>query len=108
MDFKEYQKRVMETAVYPKAYGLGYTALGLSGEAGEVADKVKKVYRDREGIVSHEAAIEIRKEIGDVLWYAAALCHEIGVCLNDAAELNLQKLADRKARGVLQGSGDNR
>lgn len=109
--FDEYQDRAGETAIYPGSggtTGLMYTALGLAGEAGEAANKVKKVLRDNEGKLTEESAKEIGKEIGGVLWYAAMLADEVGLSLGDIARQNLDILAGRAARGVLSGSGDNR
>lgn len=153
MDFNEYQAAAIETAKYPgqKTFlGLAYTALGLNGEAGETAEKVKKTWRDesadvqarvREAISDFvfyhcepltpqqakaiidlyqniDEAFELQlsvdihdgivKELGDTLWYAAALADEIGVELSDVAEANIEKLRSRRERNVLGGSGDNR
>lgn len=103
-----YQSAAYEMAVYPTDIGLAYTALGLAGEAGELANKVKKVLRDHNGIVTAEYRDMIKEELGDCLWYVAAVAHELGVLLSDVAESNLKKLTDRKARGTLRGNGDNR
>lgn len=111
--FTEYQLGVDAVAKYPEV-GSGslnarlYAVLGLNGEAGEVAEKFKKIMRDKEGIFSDEDTDEILKEIGDVLWYAAALSAEMGYSLEEVAIRNLEKLNSRKERGVLSGSGDNR
>lgn len=110
MEFKEYQERTATTAIYPgrgTINGLLYTALGL-GEVGEVQGKVKKVLRDSNGVVSPETVAAIKGELGDCLWYLSQLSSELGLTLNDIAEANLAKLADRAARGVLKGSGDDR
>lgn len=111
--FDEYQDKTAHTALYPGAgtgnvEALAYTALGLAGEAGEIANKVKKVLRDDSGVLSKDKATEISKELGDVLWYLARVADEIGTRLGGVAEGNIAKLYDRKARGVIQGSGDNR
>jgi NTP pyrophosphatase (non-canonical NTP hydrolase) len=82
--------------------------LGLAGEAGEVADKFKKIIRDKDGYISEEDRVEILKEIGDVLWYAATICRYMGKDFSEAAQSNLDKMHDRMERGVLNGSGDNR
>lgn len=82
--------------------------LGLVGEAGEIANKVKKIIRDNGGVVTPEQASQIATEVGDVLWYVAALSRELGVDLGEVAQANIQKLTDRQARGVIGGSGDNR
>ena len=96
-------------AVYPKSAAIVYPTLGLTGEAGEVADKVKKVIRDKNGDFDNEdIRKEIAKELSDVMWYAATLAHDLGYSLTDICQLNIQKLQSRKLRGVLHGSGDNR
>lgn len=106
--FYEFEKMVANTAVYPDAnrrtiQAMSYCALGLAGEAGECAEKVKKIIRDG----TYEPK-QIAKEIGDVLWYVTRLANELGFTLQEIAEMNVSKLADRKERGVLQGSGDER
>lgn len=106
--FNDYQEDCLKTAVYPDEYKVIYTTLGLSGEAGEVADKVKKIYRDDNGVISEEKKKEIAKEIGDVLYYCAALCSDLGISLDTVARMNIDKLFSRLERGVLHGSGDNR
>ena len=114
----DYQSKAISTAVYPSGgiQGIAYTALGLNGEAGEVAERIKKIVRDDNAGKSREAldkAIDVRrddivKEMGDVLWYLAAMCHELGVTLEEVANANVEKLLSRQKRGVLKGSGDNR
>ena len=104
-----YQARACETAIFPKHQALEYLTLGLTGEAGEIANKVKKCMRD--GAAPDEYAakkIEIGYEIGDVLWYCAVLAEELDMNLGHIMEKNLEKLHDRKKRGKLSGSGDNR
>ena len=108
MELNEYQNKALKTAVYPESMKINYPTLGLCGESGEVADKVKKVYRDGHGIFSPEKTAEIAKEIGDVLWYVAVLSHDIGYELSDIAQMNIDKLASRKERNKINGSGDNR
>lgn|SRR5574343_327099 len=109
MEFSEYQKLARNTAVYPAiGNNLWYPALGLCGESGEVAERVKKLYRDFDGLPTADFVFNMRKELGDVLWYLASICSEVGFDLNEIAEANITKLADRKDRGVLHGSGDNR
>lgn len=106
----EYQVGTGTTAIYPgkgTIVGLMYAALGL-GESGEVQGKVKKVLRDSDGVVTEEARAKIVSELGDLLWYVGQMCSELGVTMGEVAQENLRKLADRKARGVLQGSGDKR
>ena len=106
MNFKEYQERANATAIYDTKFSILYPTLGLTGEAGEVADKVKKIIRDGKSIVNER--VEIAKELGDVLWYLAAVARDIGVTLEDVAQMNVEKLESRKERGTLQGNGDNR
>ena len=108
MTLNEYQKGARETAAYPRDMKIIYPTLGLTGEAGEVADKVKKVIRDNGENFSAERRLEIAKEIGDVLWYIAVLSDDIGYPLEEVAKMNYEKLHSRKARGVIGGSGDNR
>jgi NTP pyrophosphatase (non-canonical NTP hydrolase) len=109
MRFSDYQTQSRTTAVYPNAGdNLLYPTLGLCGEAGEVAEKVKKMIRDDAGELSEERREAIAKEIGDVLWYVAQLATEARLDLDGIAAANLEKLLSRQARGVLQGSGDNR
>ena len=106
MDFKTYQKLANATAIYNSKFSILYPTLGLAGEAGEVAEKIKKIIRDDKQIVDEKE--DIAKELGDVLWYIAAIGRDIGYGLDTIAEMNLEKLADRKARGTIQGNGDNR
>lgn len=109
MDLRTYQLRSRETARYPGAGSNHlYPTLGLCGEAGEVADKVKKVMRDRGGVFDAEVRDDLRLELGDVLWYVAQLATELGLDLEDVATANLEKLASRAARNVISGSGDRR
>lgn len=110
MTFNEYQKESRKTALYPRVVGATfvYPTLGLVGEAGEIAEKVKKIFRDSNSEMSEEQRKAILLELGDVLWYVAQLATELGADLNDVAEKNLEKLFSRKDRGVLHGSGDAR
>ena len=103
VDFKSYQDMASGTAVYKTEHAVIYPALGLAAEAGEVANKVKKILRD--GNFNREA---IADEVGDCLWYIAALCRDLNVDMKELAKNNLRKLHDRKLRGVIQGSGDKR
>jgi NTP pyrophosphatase (non-canonical NTP hydrolase) len=103
MTLSSYQKAASSTAIYPTQHAITYPALGLAGEAGEVANKVKKIIRD--GKLDKTA---LKGEIGDCLWYIAALCRDLNIDLGDVAKANLEKLQDRKARGTLKGSGDTR
>ena len=108
MEFNDYQQRARQTAIYPQSHVIGYPALGLAGEVGEVAEHVKKMYRDDNGILTPERRAELKKEVGDVLWYIASLCHDIELTMNEVAEANLAKLESRKERGTLHGSGSDR
>lgn len=109
MTLQEYQQQSRRTAIYPdQGKNYSYCALGLAGEAGEVADKVKKLYRDKGGVMDEVTRQEIAKELGDVLWYVAQMATELGVSLDVVAAQNLTKLLSRMERGVLMGSGDNR
>jgi len=108
-DFNDYQDLAMTTAVYPQqGSNLAYPALGLNGEAGEVAEKVKKIIRDKGGVLDEEDRQALKKELGDVLWYVAAMCSEVGLRMGEVAELNISKLRDRQTRDRLHGSGDER
>lgn len=108
MEIKEYQKIVKLTAIYPKEIGLSYCTLGLAGETGEVCEKVKKLYRDKQGVMSEEFKTELAKELGDIVWYITAIAEETGLNLEDILQLNYNKLLKRKADNKIQGSGDNR
>ena len=105
MTLSEYQEQAIKTAIYPAHFAVLYPALGLCGEAGEVAEKVKKSIRDDGGVWKKD---EIAKELGDVLWYLANIADDLGVSLEDVAAENLKKLSSRAERGTLRGSGDNR
>ena len=111
LNFDEYQKLASSTAIYPNknsTLGLMYCALGLSGETGEVAECVKKLYRDYNGIVTEDIKKNITKEMGDVLWYLAGIARELDISFNEVAQTNIDKLFYRKERNVLHGNGDNR
>ena len=109
MELNDYQRESRKTALYPNVgRNAIYPTLGLVGEAGEVADKVKKILRDKKGIFDKDSKDEIKFEIGDVLWYISQLSCELGFDLEDVAIANLQKLSSRKIRGKIQGSGDDR
>jgi NTP pyrophosphatase (non-canonical NTP hydrolase) len=109
MEFEWYQSCARKTAVYP---GLNqnfvYPTLGLCGETGEVSEKIKKILRDNNGEISEAKLGELKKELGDVLWYLANLATELGLSLDAIAEDNLKKLMDRQNRNVIHGNGDNR
>ena len=130
MEFEEYQNSIQHTLIYrekiagvltrlglehgtqayinvSKLLALSYTSLGM-GEAGEVQGKIKKVIRDSGGMITDEVRMAIAGELGDTLWYLAAVADELGLNLGDIAQANLNKLADRKDRGVIEGSGDTR
>lgn len=120
----DYQVRASETAIYvdaikemlesaspdamERALRLSYATLGLVGEAGEIANKAKKVIRDNGGVVSDEVRVKLADELGDVLWYVAMLAIELDVKLSDIAERNIAKLKLRKQHDTLKGSGDKR
>jgi len=109
MEFSEYQKLSRRTAGYPAiGHPVIYPTLGLTNEAGEVAGKIKKVFRDKDGEVNEETRNALAAELGDVLWYLAQVCTELDLSLDDVAEANLSKLLDRQARGTIRGDGDTR
>ena len=109
MELKEYGELAMKTAIFPKEDGYVYTALGLAGEAGEIANKVKKFIRDDfDDEEMQDKLSDVAEELGDVLWYVAAVAHVIGTDLDTVAKNNLYKLAERQRKGTLQGSGDKR
>jgi NTP pyrophosphatase (non-canonical NTP hydrolase) len=109
MDLNQYQDSALKTAIYPnQGQNFSYPALGLMGEAGEVADKLKKVIRDNDGVLTDPVRDAVAKELGDCMWYLAVLANELDYDLNTIAEDNLLKLLSRQERGVLSGSGDNR
>lgn len=109
MTFAEYQKTSRRTALYPNVdNNYIYPTLGLAGETGEVAEKIKKVIRDKGGVVSEVDQEEIKKELGDVLWYVAQIATELKISLEDIAGHNLEKLLSRLERNQIGGSGDNR
>ena len=122
MNFKEYQKKAKQTAMYMKGFeekyplvkdeirkiiALSYVMNGL-GEVGEIQNKFKKIIRDDACVVTEEFKQDMMKELGDVLWYCANICEELGLSLDEVAEKNVEKLFSRQQRGVLTGSGDNR
>jgi NTP pyrophosphatase (non-canonical NTP hydrolase) len=109
MKLNEYQQLAMKTAIFPKNESYSYTALGLVGEAGEVANKVKKFIRDGyDEEELHEKIGEVQDELGDVLWYLAACADVLGTDLESVAKNNLWKLAERQRNNTLRGSGDKR
>ena len=108
LQFNEYCKAAATTDRYPNECKPWVYALGLTGEAGELADKIKKVYRDKGGVFKQEEREAIAKELGDVLWYLTRLGATLGFSLEQIAEMNIEKLADRARRGKIGGSGDER
>ncbi len=113
MNFSEYQAQAITTLTKDHTYGdvsseLMAQVLGLVGESGEVAEKFKKIIRDKSGRISEDDKTELVKELGDILWYVNAVSVLIGSDLNEVAETNIQKVLSRKTRGVTKGGGDNR
>lgn len=113
MNLSDYSKQAITTLTPGHEYGdisadLMGQILGLSDESGEVLAKFKKLIRDKKGVMSDEDKKEIIKEIGDILWYVNSVSHLMGYTLEEVAQMNLDKLASRKQRGVIHGSGDNR
>lgn len=108
-DFSAYQAAAARTgAPIATDHPIVYPTLGLANEAGEVAGKVKKIFRDRQGVVTDADREALTMELGDVLWYLSELCTRLGIRLEDVAARNIAKLADRQTRGVLHGDGDSR
>ena len=109
MDFNEYQTKSRKTAGYPAiGHTVIYPTLGLVNEAGEVAGKIKKVFRDKNGQINDETRDALKAELGDVLWYLAQVATELDLTLDEIAEYNITKLYDRLERGKIKGDGDNR
>lgn len=102
MKLTEYQEKTKKTAIYPEGDSMTYLALGISGEAGEVADKIKKHRRDDLDLD------EVKDELGDLMWYIAQLSRELGFDLEEVAQSNIDKIEDRAERDKISGSGDNR
>jgi NTP pyrophosphatase (non-canonical NTP hydrolase) len=107
-DFNSYQRSAKGTAIYPDKYKILYPALGLAGEAGEVANKVKKIVRDGPENMPEDWREQLASELGDVIWYCAALASDLNISLGQVAGQNLEKLARRQQANTLSGSGDNR
>ena len=107
-NFSDYEKIAMSTKVGWNNNEILYPLIGMCGETGEVADKIKKVLRDKNGKFSESDSLEILKEIGDTLWYMTALCHDLGYTLKDAANINLEKVTKRREDNTIHGEGDNR
>jgi len=109
MNFNEYQTKSRKTAKYPAiGHPVIYPTLGLVNEAGEVAGKVKKIFRDKGGLIGEAEREALKSELGDVLWYIAQVSTELGLSLDEVAEHNIAKLYDRLERGTIRGDGDNR
>lgn len=109
MNFNDYQQKSRVTAQYPAiGHPVIYPTLGLVNEAGEVAGKIKKIFRDRQGVISEAEREALKAELGDVLWYIAQVCTELNLPMDEVAQANLEKLLDRQARGKIRGDGDNR
>jgi len=108
MNFNEYQIKAKSTDIYPADHALDCHVHGLNNEAGEVAGKIKKMYRDSNGDFSATVRFDVAKELGDTLWYLACIAEDIGFTLESIAAMNIQKLADRKERNKIGGSGDHR
>ncbi len=109
MNFLDYQQRSRRTALYPSiGHPVIYPTLGLANEAGEVAGKIKKIFRDKAGQIGELEREGLKSELGDVLWYLAQVCTELGLSLDEVAEANLKKLLDRQSRGKIHGEGDIR
>lgn len=109
MDFNEYQTKSRLTAQFPSiGHSVIYPTLGLVNEAGEVAGKIKKVFRDKDGEINEETRSALKAELGDVLWYLAQVATELNLTLDEIAEYNIEKLMDRLERGKIKGDGDNR
>lgn len=109
MTLNDYQNEASKTALYPRrGTNLAYTVLGLCGESGEIAEKLKKLDRDRGGAMDDAWKEEMKKELGDVLWYISQAAFELGFDLEAVGQLNVDKLRSRMQRQVLHGDGDNR
>lgn len=110
MTLDEYQQQALKTVLSTgdDFKDLLHWVLGINGESGEIAEKIKKVIRDKDSVISQDDKDELAKEIGDVLWYLAVFAHDLGIPLEDIAQANLDKLKSRQSRGTLGGSGDNR
>lgn len=111
-DFDEYQEAIIKYDTYSKCnlaeVGFVEKILGLTGEAGETADKIKKILRDKNGVMSDEDRAAICKELGDVLWYLASIARYLDLPLSEVASKNVAKLEDRYQRNKIHGSGDER
>jgi NTP pyrophosphatase (non-canonical NTP hydrolase) len=108
MTAQEYQEKAHTTAIYPKEKALEYVTLGLVGEAGEIANKVKKIIRDKNSVATEEDIKNLKSEIGDVCWYIAEMCNNLNLTIEEVFEQNIEKLFSRKERSQIKGSGDTR
>lgn len=110
MTFDDYQKQALTTAITNPDPLMDKTiwAMGISGEAGEVLEKWKKIVAYKDGVISDDDKAELIKELGDVVWYVAVMAHSLGISFDEVMERNVQKLADRQQRNILKGAGDNR
>lgn len=109
MDFSDYQTKSRKTAKYPSiGHPVIYPTLGLTNEAGEVAGKIKKIFRDKDGIISEADREALKGELGDVLWYISQVCTELDISLDEVAGHNIEKLYSRLERGKIGGDGDDR
>lgn len=110
MNFNEYQKKALTTAIFNKDPLMDKTiwAMGIAGEAGEVLEKWKKIVAYNDGNITDEDVQRIKKELGDVVWYVALMAHSLDLSLEEVMQLNVEKLADRKKRNAQRGEGDDR
>ena len=109
MNLNDYQQKSRATAQYPAiGHPVIYPTLGLVNEAGEVAGKIKKIFRDKQGVIGEAEREALKGELGDVLWYIAQVCTELNLPMDEVAQANIDKLLDRQARGKIQGDGDDR
>ena len=108
-DFERYQRESRKTwSLVHTDHAIVYPTLGLVNEAGEVAGKIKKIFRDKDGVISEADRAALKSELGDVLWYLTQICTELDLSLDEVAAQNLTKLFDRLERGVIGGEGDVR
>jgi NTP pyrophosphatase (non-canonical NTP hydrolase) len=109
MNFTDYQTKAARTAKYPMiGHRVIYPTLGLANEAGEVAGKIKKIFRDKDGVIGEVEREALKSELGDVLWYVSQVCTELELSMDEVAEANIAKLLDRLERGKIKGDGDDR
>lgn len=108
MEFNHYQEEARKTAIFPTDNSIQYLALALCGESGEIAEHIKKILRDQQGIFTDFNKTAIALELGDCLWYIANFAQVLGYSLEDIAKLNLEKIQRRQKNGTIHGSGDDR